>query len=66
MFDVSESTTELRDKLSRFYSSRTLLKQSIEPEYPAEVALELLTNKFKSTTGQIIAVDGGLPEAFLR
>ena len=65
-FDDSESTSELRDKLTMFYSSRTLLKQPIEPEYPAAVAVELLTNKFKSTTGQIIAVDGGLPEAFLR
>ena len=66
MFDDSESTIELRGKLTKFYSSRTLLKQSIEPEYPAAVAVELLTNKFKSTTGQVIAVDGGLPEAFLR
>jgi len=65
-FKESDSTTKLRGKLSDFYSSRTLLKQSIQPEYPATVAIELLTNKFASTTGQIISVDGGLTEAFLR
>jgi len=26
----------------------------------------LLSNRLAKTTGQIIAVDGGLPEAFLR
>ena len=66
MFEDSDSTVELRNKLTSFYASRTLLKQSIEPEYPAAVAIELLTDKFKSTTGQIISVDGGLAEAFLR
>ena len=66
MFEDSDTIAELRNKLTSFYSSRTLLKQSIEPEYPAAVAMELLTDKFKSTTGQIISVDGGLAEAFLR
>ena len=65
-FEDSDSTDELRSKLTSFYASRTLLEKSIEPEYPAAVAIELLTDKFKSTTGQIISVDGGLPEAFLR
>ena len=66
MFEDSDTIAELKNKLTSFYSSRTLLKQSIEPEYPAAVAMELLTDKFKSTTGQIISVDGGLAEAFLR
>ena len=65
-FKNSDSTLVLRDKLARFYSSRTLLKQPIEPEYPANVAIELLTDRFKVTTGHIISVDGGLPDAFLR
>ena len=41
-------------------------KENFSPEYPGAVAMELLTDKFKSTTGQIISVDGGLAEAFLR
>ena len=65
-FNESDDTNVLRAKLTEFYSSRTLLRQSIEPEYPAQIALALLTDKFKATTGQIIAVDGGLPGAFLR
>ena len=65
-FKNSDSTLVLRDKLARFYSSRTLLKQPIEPQYPANVAIELLTDRFKVTTGHIISVDGGLPDAFLR
>ncbi|HEU0291257.1 MAG TPA: bifunctional rhamnulose-1-phosphate aldolase/short-chain dehydrogenase [Anaerolineales bacterium] len=65
-FDESESTESLRDKLARFYAQRTLTKSPITLADQAEVAYLLSSNKFSKTTGQIISVDGGLHEAFLR
>lgn len=65
-FDESESTEALRDKLANFYAQRTLTKSPITLADQAEVAYLLSSNKFSKTTGQIISVDGGLHEAFLR
>jgi NAD(P)-dependent dehydrogenase (short-subunit alcohol dehydrogenase family) len=65
-FEESESTEALRDKLSGFYSERTLTKSPITPEDQAEAALFLISEKSSKTTGQVISVDGGLHEAFLR
>ena len=65
-YEDSESDDELRDKLSQFYAQRTLTKNPITPEDQAEAAYFLLSNKSSKTTGQVIAVDGGLHEAFLR
>src|SRR5215217_7184557 len=65
-FDESESTESLRDKLANFYAQRTLTKSPITLADQAEVAYLLSSNKFSKTTGQIISVDGGLQEAFLR
>jgi rhamnulose-1-phosphate aldolase/alcohol dehydrogenase len=65
-FDESESTEVLRDKLANFYAQRTLTKSPITLADQAEVAYLLSSNKFSKTTGQIISVDGGLHEAFLR
>ncbi len=65
-FDESESTEVLRDKLAAFYAQRTLTKSPITLADQAEVAYLLSSNKFSKTTGQIITVDGGLHEAFLR
>ena len=65
-FDESESTEALREKLARFYAERTLLKSTVMPEDQAEAAFLLSSSKFSKTTGQIINIDGGLPEAFLR
>jgi NAD(P)-dependent dehydrogenase (short-subunit alcohol dehydrogenase family) len=61
-----ESTDELRDKLARFYASRTLLHEPITPDACAEAILWLASDRSRRTTGHIIPVDGGLPEAFLR
>jgi NAD(P)-dependent dehydrogenase (short-subunit alcohol dehydrogenase family) len=61
-----ESTDELRDKLARFYASRTLLHEPITPELCAEAILWLAADRSGRTTGHVIPVDGGLPEAFLR
>jgi len=65
-FDESESTESLRDKLADFYAQRTLTKLPITLSDQAEVAYLLSSSKFSKTTGQIISVDGGLHEAFLR
>lgn len=65
-FDESASDDELRNKLAEFYAQRTLTKKPITPEDQAEAAFFLLSNKSSRTTGQIINVDGGLHEAFLR
>jgi len=65
-FDESESTESLRDKLAEFYAQRTLTKSPITLADQAEMAYLLSSNKFSKTTGQIISVDGGLHEAFLR
>ena len=65
-FDESESTESLRDKLAAFYAQRTLTKSPITLADQAEVAYLLSSSKFSKTTGQIVSVDGGLHEAFLR
>jgi rhamnulose-1-phosphate aldolase/alcohol dehydrogenase len=65
-FSESESTETLRDKLADYYAQRTLTKSPITLADQAEVAYLLSSNKFSKTTGQIISVDGGLHEAFLR
>lgn len=65
-FEESESTEALRAKLANFYAQRTLTKSPITLADQAEVAYLLSSDKFSKTTGQIISVDGGLHEAFLR
>ena len=65
-FDESEETDALRDRLAAFYAERTLTKQAILPKDQAEAAYLLLSGALAKTTGQILNVDGGLVEAFLR
>jgi NAD(P)-dependent dehydrogenase (short-subunit alcohol dehydrogenase family) len=64
--DEGESTEALRDKLARFYAERTLTKAPITLADQAEAAYLLISRRLAKTTGQILSVDGGLPEAFLR
>ena len=61
-----EPTGALTAKLARFYADRTLLKRPITPRDQAEAIFLLLGDRLGQTTGQIVAVDGGLHEAFLR
>lgn len=65
-FEESEDTETLRSKLANFYAQRTLTKAPITPDDQAEVAYLLSTDAFSKTTGQVVSVDGGLHEAFLR
>ena len=61
-----EPTAALRKKLAQFYADRTLLKRPITPADQAEAIFLLVSQRLRQTTGQIITVDGGLQEAFLR
>jgi NAD(P)-dependent dehydrogenase (short-subunit alcohol dehydrogenase family) len=61
-----ESTEALVKKLAQFYAERTLTRLPIKPADQAEAYFLLVGNRLGKTTGQIIAVDGGLHEAFLR
>ena len=62
----NEETETLRSRLADFYAQRTLTKQTVRPEDQVEAILFLLSEKASRTTGQIISVDGGLHDAFLR
>ena len=62
----SESTDSLTQKLAKFYADRTLTKSPITPGDQAEAFFLLVTQRLSKTTGQVITVDGGLHEAFLR
>lgn len=64
--EKSDSTEELRNKLAEFYAQRTLTKQPITPDDQAEAAYLLVSGQLSKTTGQVLSVDGGLHEAFLR
>ena len=65
-FDECESTECLRGRLASFYAQRSLTKAPVTPDDQDKVAYLLSSAKFSKTTGQIISVDGGLQEAFLR
>ncbi|HMP78781.1 MAG TPA: bifunctional rhamnulose-1-phosphate aldolase/short-chain dehydrogenase [Pirellulaceae bacterium] len=65
-FEPSDTTDALRDRLAQFYAERTLLKLPIQPADQADAILFLMGDASAKTTGQLIAVDGGLPDAFVR
>ena len=61
-----EPTESLVNKLAKFYADRTLTKAPITPADQAEAYFLLVSQRLSKTTGQVITVDGGLHEAFLR
>ncbi|HEX8550350.1 MAG TPA: bifunctional rhamnulose-1-phosphate aldolase/short-chain dehydrogenase [Abditibacteriaceae bacterium] len=65
-YTEDESDDSLTTKLAQFYADRTLTKVPIEPKDQAEAFFLWLSPRLRKTTGQIITVDGGLHEAFLR
>ncbi|MFZ1754674.1 MAG: bifunctional rhamnulose-1-phosphate aldolase/short-chain dehydrogenase, partial [Caldilineaceae bacterium] len=65
-YDTAEETDTLRNRLAEFYAQRTLTKAPITPEDQAEAAWLLTSKALSKTSGQILTVDGGLHEAFLR
>jgi NAD(P)-dependent dehydrogenase (short-subunit alcohol dehydrogenase family) len=65
-FAESDSTGTLRGKLAEFYARRTITRLPILPSDCANAICWLADDESAKTTGHIIRVDGGLPEAFLR
>jgi rhamnose utilization protein RhaD (predicted bifunctional aldolase and dehydrogenase)/NAD(P)-dependent dehydrogenase (short-subunit alcohol dehydrogenase family) len=65
-FDEADSDDGLRNVLAQFYATRTLTHQPIDPKDCAQAILFLAGPHSRCTTGHLIPVDGGLPEAYLR
>jgi rhamnose utilization protein RhaD (predicted bifunctional aldolase and dehydrogenase)/NAD(P)-dependent dehydrogenase (short-subunit alcohol dehydrogenase family) len=65
-FEETLTDDELRTLLADFYAKRTLTHTPIDPADCAEAILFLAGDRSRCTSGHIIPVDGGLPEAFLR
>lgn len=65
-YTEDEATESLVQKLAQFYADRTLTKAPITPADQAEAYFLLVSQRLSKTTGQILTVDGGLHEAFLR
>jgi rhamnose utilization protein RhaD (predicted bifunctional aldolase and dehydrogenase)/NAD(P)-dependent dehydrogenase (short-subunit alcohol dehydrogenase family) len=65
-FERTMTDDELRTLLANFYAQRTLTHQPIDPEDCANAILFLAGPQARCTSGHLIPVDGGLPEAFLR
>ena len=66
VFSDQETDEVLRQRLAQFYAERTLTRQAITPADQAEAVFLLLSDRLAKTTGQILNIDGGLQEAFLR
>ena len=65
-YDHAEETEDLRNRLAMFYAKRTLTHSPITPDDQAEGIWFMLGKSSSKTTGQILHVDGGLVDAFLR
>ena len=65
-YDEREPDDVLRSKLAKFYADRTLTKAPITPADQAEAFFLMVSQRLSKTTGQVISVDGGLPDGFLR
>ncbi len=61
-----ECTDVLRDRLANYYAGRTLTGLPVTAAHQAQAAVLLLGGALPRTTGQVLTVDGGLTEAFLR
>jgi rhamnose utilization protein RhaD (predicted bifunctional aldolase and dehydrogenase)/NAD(P)-dependent dehydrogenase (short-subunit alcohol dehydrogenase family) len=65
-FEEKMSDDELRNELAKFYATRTLTHQPIDPKDCAQAIMFLAGPLARCTTGHLIPVDGGLTEAYLR
>jgi rhamnose utilization protein RhaD (predicted bifunctional aldolase and dehydrogenase)/NAD(P)-dependent dehydrogenase (short-subunit alcohol dehydrogenase family) len=65
-FDEKGSDDDLRNELAKFYATRTLTHQPIDPKDCAQAIMFLAGPLSRCTTGHLIPVDGGLTEAYLR
>jgi rhamnose utilization protein RhaD (predicted bifunctional aldolase and dehydrogenase)/NAD(P)-dependent dehydrogenase (short-subunit alcohol dehydrogenase family) len=65
-FSEDETTESLRSRLAEFYARRTITRRPILPADCANAIVFLAGDRSEKTTGHVLPVDGGLPEAFLR
>ncbi len=65
-FEEKMTDEELRNELAKFYATRTLTHQPIDPKDCAQAIMFLAGPLARCTTGHLIPVDGGLTEAYLR
>jgi rhamnose utilization protein RhaD (predicted bifunctional aldolase and dehydrogenase)/NAD(P)-dependent dehydrogenase (short-subunit alcohol dehydrogenase family) len=65
-FEEEMTDDELRNELAKFYATRTLTHQPIDPKDCAQAIMFLAGPLARCTTGHLIPVDGGLTEAYLR
>jgi rhamnose utilization protein RhaD (predicted bifunctional aldolase and dehydrogenase)/NAD(P)-dependent dehydrogenase (short-subunit alcohol dehydrogenase family) len=65
-FEETMTDDELRNELAKFYATRTLTHQPIDPKDCAQAIMFLAGPLARCTTGHLIPVDGGLTEAYLR
>jgi rhamnose utilization protein RhaD (predicted bifunctional aldolase and dehydrogenase)/NAD(P)-dependent dehydrogenase (short-subunit alcohol dehydrogenase family) len=65
-FSDEEPTDALRTTLAAFYARRTITRRPIVPLDCANAICWLAGDASAKTTGHVIPVDGGLPDAFLR
>jgi NAD(P)-dependent dehydrogenase (short-subunit alcohol dehydrogenase family) len=65
-FEEKMTDDELRNELAKFYATRTLTHQPIDPKDCAQAILFLAGPLARCTTGHLFPVDGGLTEAYLR
>jgi rhamnulose-1-phosphate aldolase/alcohol dehydrogenase len=65
-YSEDEATETLVGRLAQFYADRTLTRTPITTADQAEAYFLFVSGRLSKTTGQVMAVDGGLPEAFLR
>ncbi len=65
-FDEKDTDDGLRNELAKFYATRTLTHQPIDPKDCAQAIMFLAGPMARCTTGHLIPVDGGLTEAYLR
>jgi rhamnose utilization protein RhaD (predicted bifunctional aldolase and dehydrogenase)/NAD(P)-dependent dehydrogenase (short-subunit alcohol dehydrogenase family) len=65
-WEEADTTEALRSKLAGFYAKRTLTGLPITPDDCANAVYWLVSDQSSRTSGHVIPVDGGLPEAFLR
>jgi rhamnulose-1-phosphate aldolase/alcohol dehydrogenase len=54
------------EDLGKYYAQRTVLKEEVLPEHIALAVLALTNGTLPITTGLVVPVDSGVPQAFLR
>jgi len=54
------------EDLGRYYAQRTVLKEEVLPEHVASAVVALTGPAFPVTTGLVVPVDSGVPQAFMR